>query len=546
MNLLQLRDLLDELKVLQTAEQPELELQQRSFALPPDFKGNPNYQLDHARYHRIGNLGGAQNVTKPLGDNEIQGLFVKAHWNDKNNHYSVKPPHSGSTLGHAQGIHLGGPDGVRFEINESGRQRALATGHKNPHSFPMGIVQRTGITDDDVPPEAVPLAYSARIGHYFKLDTDHNGRPVPGDRVDKAKAVYMLPPTEKARTAWEEAKKAAVEGGENPVKWQGKNKPPKGRVYGVLYGDENKPEGKAEGRSFAAKTEKKHPHGNLSLVERERYNPHTGEGQMWHYYVRERVPKPVKELVQANHGLVTVHDLLAAHQPEYATTLPYDQGRGPGRLAVTPHHMLDVAAEAYRNGWDNGKLAGHFAKHGHELDWDAVHDNLRGTTDDLLGVAMQFAAAGAYSSDITDSLARTQAARQDAPSSAMERYGAVPSELAVQHSLVPLIKPFQQQLPPELNARLKAAGAVQGRVGNSPSYRTNVGMNLAVPAGSPLLPDGATTGVLAGLHLGTLEGGVLRTRQVAASTVYAFAPDQAPALRQQRDRGTMSNLVVTV
>lgn len=206
----------------------------RSYAMPTEFKDNPDYVLDHARYKRIGPVGKGGG-SKPLGNNDVGGLFVKAHWNTRHGMYSIKPPHDKSTLGHAASVHLGGPDGVRFDIDESGRKQSLKLGQRTPHAYVSGIVQKIGATDDDIPEGAVPLGYSARGGHFFQVSRDGGGKPIAGAQVDHAHEVVMLPPHPDALKAHADKVKAAQDAGENMFSWHGKNKAPIGRVYARLH-----------------------------------------------------------------------------------------------------------------------------------------------------------------------------------------------------------------------------------------------------------------------------------------------------------------------
>jgi hypothetical protein len=221
----------------------------RSYALHPDFKDNPAYHLDHSRYKKIGDMGGGQHH-KPLEEAQIKGLYTRTHWNVKHAAYSVKPPTGNTTLGHVDSLHLGGPDGVRFEINESGRKQALKTEQKNPHSFIHGNVQHSGGLDEsDLPEGAVPAGYSAKIGHFFQLAKGDDGKPTVGARIDKAKDAFLLPPHPDAVKTHQAKIDAAVAGGENMFQWHAKNKAPIGRVFVVPHTD------KATKASASASTE---------------------------------------------------------------------------------------------------------------------------------------------------------------------------------------------------------------------------------------------------------------------------------------------------
>lgn len=208
----------------------------RSYAVHPDFKSNPAYHLDHSRYKKIGDMQGGQGH-KPLEENDVKGLFTRQHWNVHHQAYSVKPPTGSSTLGHVDSMHIGGPDGVRFEVNESGRQRALKTNQKFPHSYISGVVQHTGIDESHLPPEAVPIGYSAKIGSYFQVEKGEDGKPMAGKKLDKVKDAYLLPPHPDALKAHADKTQAAIDAGENMFSWRAKHRPPNGRVYAVLHAD---------------------------------------------------------------------------------------------------------------------------------------------------------------------------------------------------------------------------------------------------------------------------------------------------------------------
>lgn len=204
----------------------------RSYAVHPDFKSNPAYHLDHSRYKKIGDMQGSQGH-KPLEENDVKGLYVRSHWNVHHNSYSVKPPTGSSTLGHVDSVHLGGPDGVRFEVNESGRQQSLRLGQKSPHAYLHGNVQHTGIDESHLPPEAVPAGYSARIGHFFQLERGDDGKPKVGAKLDSARDAYLLPPHPDAVKAHADKTQAAIDAGENMFSWRAKNRAPQGRVFVV-------------------------------------------------------------------------------------------------------------------------------------------------------------------------------------------------------------------------------------------------------------------------------------------------------------------------
>ena len=201
-----------------------------SYSLPIEFKNNPHYLLDRGRYRAIGDLEGGQHH-KALDHQSLSGLYVKAHWNIHHAAYSVKPPMTGETLGHVNGLHLGGPDGVRFEVQESGRRRAVETGQKNPHAFIHGLVM--GVNGEELPSGVVPIGYSPRLGSFFQVTPQG-----PGLLLKEAREVHMLPPDpEKVRKHLEEIEKVRKSGG-SVREWLGKNKAPAGRVFASL-GKEN-------------------------------------------------------------------------------------------------------------------------------------------------------------------------------------------------------------------------------------------------------------------------------------------------------------------
>lgn len=209
----------------------------RAYAVPEDFKGNPDYPVDKERYKTIGTAGGRgqSREQKHLTDDDIGGVFAHAHWNIHQGRYSVKPPHTNETLGHVDSLHIGGPDGVRFAINESGRRRVLETGQKNPHAFISGIVQRVGIDESHVPKDAFPVGYSPRAGHFFKVERGEDGVMKPGGALHRAGELFMLPPHPSALKAHREREAQARASGENLVSWRAKNKAPIGRVFATPH-----------------------------------------------------------------------------------------------------------------------------------------------------------------------------------------------------------------------------------------------------------------------------------------------------------------------
>ena len=110
-------------------------------------------------------------------------MKVRVYWNLHKDMWSIKDKKANKLLGWSTSIIL---TDCTFPVSEAGRQRVLASGHKNVHAYIEGTLI------DDIPPDdpidMLEIGYNPKLGPSFVVKVNDTYTP-----VHKAGIMYLYP-----------------------------------------------------------------------------------------------------------------------------------------------------------------------------------------------------------------------------------------------------------------------------------------------------------------------------------------------------------------